>query len=85
MLVVTHVLRARHLARKFFISGDPCRRSQLRSRSIADIEHGGHCDLVVRGDYSGCTSARAFTRDEEARLRLQETCKVGHEGRDVVT
>jgi hypothetical protein len=38
-------------------------------------ERNGHCDLVVRGDYSGCASARAVTHDEETRLCLQERAR----------
>jgi hypothetical protein len=71
MLVVSHVPRARHLARKHCTNASSRRRSQLKSRNIAIREHGGHCELMVRGGYRGCTSARALTCD-------------GHEGRDVV-
>ena len=85
MLVVTQVLRARHLAREHCNIVNSCRRGQLGSRSLAVSEQGGHCDLVARGRYSGCASVRALACDKETWLRLRETCKVGREGRDVVT
>jgi hypothetical protein len=65
MLVVTHVLRARHLAQEHCNIINSCRRGQLGGRSVAVSEHSGHCDLVARGRYSGCASVRALARDKE--------------------